>query len=136
MKITRDFIEFTDKLTKALEDKKVVFGNGNVLLAKLPVETKTSGGLHLPDEVREDENKRRGFGRVIAIPNNLDTRPDSGDIPIKPGDFIWFVHVAENPVYYAALSVLTGVSIPKETVFYTGDNEIIAKVSSDQFEVV
>lgn len=130
--VTKEFVQLTNKLIKGIKEHKITVGNGNVLIAKPPVEEKTRGGIVIADMARELEQKRMGFGKVIAIPTNLD--PDNGDIDIKPGDYVWFVFVSDNPIHYKSIGQITGVDIPKETLFYTGDNEIIAKISGEAVE--
>ena len=130
--IDKKFIELTNKLISLYQELAIDVGNGNVILAKPPVEAVTKGGLHIPDEARELESKLAGFAKVIAIPNNLD--PDNGDLNIKPGDYVWFTHVADQPIYRKALEKLGDLQIPKEMLFYTGDNEIIQKISADKVE--
>lgn len=130
--VDKKFIELTNKLISLYQELAIDVGNGNVILAKPPVEAVTKGGLHIPDEARELESKLAGFAKVIAIPNNLD--PDNGDLNIKPGDYVWFTHVADQPIYRKALEKLGDLQIPKEMLFYTGDNEIIQKISADKVE--
>lgn len=130
--ITKEFTELTNMLIQRINEKEVTLGNGNVLLAKPQVQEKTAGGLFLADEFREHEHKKAGFAKVLAIPSNLS--PADGDIDIKPGDYVFFTYVADNPIYYAALGQILNVNIPKETVFYTSDAEIIAKVSASKVE--
>lgn len=130
--VSKEFVELSEKLIKAYADLKIEVGNGNVIIAKPPVEEKTRGGIIVADMARELESKRAGFAKVIAIPNNLE--PDNGDIGIKPGDYIWFTYVADNPLYVKALSNLTGITIPPETVYFTGDNEIIQRIAKEQVE--
>lgn len=133
MKVNKEFIKVTDALIKKIKERKITFGNGNVLIAKPPVEEKSKGGIIIAEESREAESKKAGFAKVIAIPNNLD--PQGGDIPVKPGDYVWFTYVADQPIYYKALSELSGVTIPKETLFYTSDNELIAVISKEEVEL-
>ena len=130
--VDKKFIELTNKLISLYQELAIDVGNGNVILAKPPVEAVTKGGLHIPDEARELESKLAGFAKVIAIPNNLD--PDNGDLNIKPGDYVWFTHVADQPIYRKVLEKLGDLQIPKEMLFYTGDNEIIQKISADKVE--
>ena len=132
MKINKDFIKMSEKLIKEIADKKITFGNGNVLIAKPPAQEQTRGGIIIAEEARELENKRAGFAKVIALPNNLDV--EGGDIPVKVGDYVWFTFVADNPIYYKALAELADISIPKETLFYTSDSELIAAVSKEEVE--
>lgn len=128
--VSKEFVELSDKLIIGFQEKRILVGNGNVIIAKPTAEEKTKGGIVIADITRELDQKRMGFGRVIAIPQNLD--PANGDIDIKPGDYIWFVFVSDSPIHYKSIGEIVGVTIPKETVFFTGDNEIIAKVSSDE----
>lgn len=130
--VNKEFIELTNKLISGIKEKGITVGNGNVLIAKPQVEEKTRGGIVIADMARELEQKRMGFGKVISIPTNLD--PDNGDLDIKPGDYIWFVFVSDSPIHYKSISQITGVDIPKETLFYTGDNEIIAKIDGQIIE--
>lgn len=130
--ISKEFVDLTNSLISRIKETGLEFGNGNVLLAKPMLQEKTSGGIILADDYRTLEQKRAGFAKVIAIPNNLD--PQGGDLDIKPGDYVFFTYVADNPIYYNALGNILGVTIPKETVFYTSDAEIIAKASATQVE--
>lgn len=132
MRINKDFINMTNDLIKQIADKKITFGNGNVLIAKPPVEEKSKGGIIIAEEARELENKRAGFAKVIALPNNMDI--EGGDIPVKVGDYVWFVFVADSPIYYKALSEITEIKIPAETLFFTGDAQLIATVSREEVE--
>ena len=132
MKINKDFIKLTDSLIHQISEKNITFGNGNVLIAKPPVEEQTRGGIIIADESRELEAKRAGFAKVIALPNNMD--PTGGDIPVKVGDYVWFTYVADNPLYYKALTEITGVVIPKETLFFTSDSELVAVVDRSEVE--
>lgn len=130
--VSKEFVELTDKLIKAYKKLNIQVGNGNLIIAKPPVEEKTRGGIIVADVARELESKRAGFAKIIAIPNNLD--PDNGDLPLKPGDYIWFTYVADNPLYVKALSALSGITIPPETVYFTGDNEVIQRINKEEVE--
>lgn len=130
--VSKEFIELSDKLIKAYKKLDIQVGNGNLIIAKPPVEEKTRGGIIVADMARELESKRAGFAKIIAIPNNLD--PDNGDLPLKPGDYVWFTYVADNPLYVKALSALSGITIPPETIYFTGDNEVIQRINREEVE--
>ena len=130
--IKPEFIEFTNRLVEQIKNKNLVFGNGNVLIAKPPSEEVTKGGIIIADVARELESRRSGFGKVIALPNNLE--PKDGDIPITIGCYVFFTYVSDLPLNYKAISEITGVPIPKETLFYTADSEIICTVSAEHVE--
>lgn len=130
--VSKEFVELSDKLIKAYKKLGIQVGNGNLIIAKPPVEEKTRGGIIVADMARELESKRAGFAKIIAIPNNLD--PDNGDLPLKPGDYVWYTYVADNPLYVKALSNLTGITIPPETVYFTGDNEVIQRIAKEEVE--
>lgn len=121
--------DLSDKIIEALKDKKFVFGNGNVLLFKPPIENKTSGGIFKPDMATELENKQRNFARILTIPKNLD--PDSGDLNLKIGDYCFYTFVAENPIHRESLQNILGVDLPKETICFTTDAEIVCTIPAE-----
>lgn len=126
--ITKDFKDLTDKIIKGLEEKKFLTGNGNVLIAKPPVEEKR-GSILLPEMVRELEAKKKGFGRILSVPINLS--PDTGDLPLKAGDYAFYTYVAESPVNRLQLGEIIGVSIPEEMLTHTQDAEVILLVGAE-----
>lgn len=132
MRIDSNFVKMTDALIAKIKELGIVVSNGNVWIAKPPVQEKTTGGIFIADQARELELKNAGFAKVIAIPSNLDI--EGGDAPIKPGDYVFFTWVADSPLYYPAVAELTGTSIPKETLFTTQDSEIIAVIPQSQVE--
>lgn len=127
--ITKEFIELTDKIIKGLHFTGSIVGNGNLLIAKPPVEDKTKGGLFVPEMAKELEQKKRGFGRVLAIPNNL--RPEDGDLPLEPGDYVFYTWTAENPVNREMLGNIIDVKIPPEMLAHTLDAEVILMLKAE-----
>jgi len=121
--ITKEFVELTDKLIASLKSNESITGNGNILLAKPPVEDKSKGGLFIPEVAKELEAKKRGFGRVLSIPKNL--RPEDGDLPLEPGDYVFYTWTAENPVNREQLGTVLDVKIPPEMLSHTQDAEVI-----------
>lgn len=130
--VTKEFVKLTDKIIAGLKELTIT-GNGNVLIAKPPVEERTQGGLYISDGERELEHKKRGFGRVLSIPVNLN--PEAGDLDLRPGDYVFYTWTAENPVNREQLGALLGVSIPKEMLAHTQDAEIILQVDPKKVPV-
>lgn len=115
-----------------MKSVRAITGNGNVIIAKPEINRmqKSKGGIIIAQSRTDLDLKRAGFGRILSIPINL--HPENGqDMPLQVGDFAFFTFASENPIYREALSEIIQVEIPKDTITFTSDAEIIFTIPQE-----
>lgn len=128
--INAEFIQETDALIEKIKERSIQLENGNLLVAKVKVDTKTSGGLFLSDDTVKNKEYHSGFGRILALPNNL--RPDEGDANLKIGDYICFTHESRYRLFEEAIREVLGTTIEKDLLFAVQDSEVILHISKEK----
>lgn len=134
--MNKEFKDMTDKLIKAYKTKVKSVENGNVIIAKHTLEEKTKGGIIITESAKALENRRSGFGRVIALARNIKPLNEdgsmTGDMIAEVGDYVMFVHESVYKPSKALLTPLLGVDYPEDMLWITVDKDII---SVFEFEV-
>lgn len=121
--ITQEFMIATDAIISRLKEKDAQFVNGNVLIAIPEVRQKTEGGIVLSEGTKELEQNRQGFGRILALPINLN--PEAGDAPLKIGDFADFVHTSVYKKDPKVLRHLLKLNLPENLLYIVSDPEFL-----------
>lgn len=125
--INEAFKKTTDQLINAIQDNRIQFENGNVLIAKVRVDRITSGGIHIHDDYADREEFKSGFARILALPNNY-----SGSFRV--GQYILFSHETRYYLYPAAIREILQIEIEKNFLYTVQDNNIILTIESENLK--
>lgn len=128
--INAEFIQETDALIERVKEREIQLENGNMLVAKVRVDTKTAGGLFLSDDAVKLKEYHSGFGRILALPNNLGLA--EGDAKLRVGDYIIFTHESRYRVFEEAIREVLGSVVEKDTIFAVQDSEVILHISKEK----
>lgn len=123
--INTDFKKETDALIERVKARGIKLENGNVLVAKVKVDTKI-GSIHLADGYTSREDNKQGFGRILALPGNLGL--SEGDAKLKVGDYIIYSHEARYLPYVEAVREVLGTLVEEKFIFAVQDSEIVLHI--------
>jgi co-chaperonin GroES (HSP10) len=122
-----DFVKETDKLIAAVIERGIQCENGNVMVAKVRAEQKTSGGIILTDDTIKSEEYFNGFARILALPPL-----GEGDPSLRVGDYVMFSYEARHKPHFKSLSEIFGFPVQENFVFLVPDNEIFFHISKEK----
>lgn len=128
--INAEFIQETDKLIALVKERGIQLENGNLLVAKVKVDTKTAGGLFLSDDTVHMKEYHSGFARILALPNNLGL--GEGDAKLCVGDYICFTHESRYRLFDEAIREVMGQMIEKDSLFAVQDSEVILHIPKEK----
>lgn len=129
MIVTKEFEQATDKLIAAFKKKIKNVENGNLFIAKHVMEEKTKGGIIITEKSKELENRRSGYGRVLAKARNIKTLDSegqmTGDADVEVGDYVIFTHEAVYKPPHGVLVNRLGIVYPEDMIWVITDRDII-----------
>jgi chaperonin GroES len=89
-------------VSKARLEKEIKPTAGNILIEPIEAETKTEGGIYLPDTASEKTTK----GKVISVGPDLETKEGKQKAPTKKGDIVVYKKWGGNEVKIGAKEYL------------------------------
>lgn len=119
-----EFKQFSDKLIELVKQKNLVPRSCNFLLCKPVIEEKTEGGIVLSKGAVDLTQRRSGYARVVAVPNNIADDPSYNDI--RPGDWVMYNHEGHYKPPIEAIRMALGVKdFPENYLYLVLDKEIL-----------
>jgi co-chaperonin GroES (HSP10) len=129
--INKEFIKETDQLIKAIKKRKITLVNGNVLVAKVKVDSVTKGGIILTDDTKDLESKKNGFGRILALPDGFG---QEGDAPLSVGQYVIYPHDEPYYPYVQTLRELLQIPIEDKFLYTVRDNNVLMTIPAEEIQ--